>query len=267
MRILLTILLCTLLGCSSTPDKPDPPIVIHTPDRLIKAVCVGIQNVDPSRYGGWDGYAPGTEFDANMFAGRFTALGIPTTTLLTKQATRANILDALTNALSTLVKGDLLIVTLSGHGGQTPGTLNETDGLDEYVCAYDGPVLDNTINEWLRYVPKGVCVLWICDTCHSGTMHRTVPAPVIFSARSIPKTFQGQLILLSGSTENEYSYGGLIGGVWSQALLRKGPEGLSPKEWFNAAKAIVTGQNPKYVEYGEVTNAFRNGVITPKQGE
>lgn len=256
--------LVAMAGCSSTPDKPDAPV---STNRAIRAVCIGIGNVDPDAYGGWDGYCPGTEFDANLFAGRFTSLDIPTTTLLTKQATRANILDALTNALSTLVKGDLLIVTLSGHGGQTPGTLNETDGLDEYVCAYDGPILDNTINEWLRYVPKGVCVLWICDTCHSGTMHRTVPTPVVFSARSIPKTFQGQLILLSGSAENEYSYGGLIGGVWSQSLLRKGPEGLSPKEWFNAAKAIVTGQNPQYVEYGNVTNLFRNGVITPKQGE
>lgn len=254
----------TLVGCSSTPDQSDQPV---NRERITKAVCIGIGNVDPDAYGGWDGYCPGTEFDANMFTGRFTSLGIPTTTLLTKQATRANILAALTDALSTLGKGDLLIITLSGHGGQTTGTINETDGLDEYVCAYDGPILDNTINEWLKYVPNGVCVLWICDTCHSGTMHRTVPPSVVFSARSIPKTFQGQLILLSGSAEDEYSYGGLIGGVWSQSLLRKGPEGVSPKEWFKAAKAIVTGQSPQYVEYGEVTNAFRNGVITTKQGE
>ena len=256
--------LVALAGCSSTPDKPDVPV---STNRAITAVCIGIGNVDPNAYGGWDGYCPGTEFDANMFAGRFTALDIPTTTLLTKQATRANILDALTNALSTLVKGDLLIVTLSGHGGQTSGTLNETDGMDEYACAYDGPILDNTINEWLCYVPKGVCVLWVCDTCNSGTMYRSVPASVVFSARSIPKAFQGQLILLSGCAEDSLSYGGIMGGVWSQSLLRTGPNGLSPKEWFNAAISLVTGQVPQYVEYGNVTNRFRNGVITTKQGE
>ena len=203
--------LVALAGCSSTPDKPDPPIVIHTPDRLIKAVCVGIQNVDPTKYGGWDGYAPGTEYDATSFSSKFVSLGIETTTILTKQATKDNILNALEAALNPMKSGDLLIVTLSGHGGQTYGTINESDGLDEYVCAYDGPILDNTINEWLRYVPKGVCVLWICDTCHSGTMHRTAHPAIVFHPRSIPKTFQGQLILLSGSTESTSSYGSLFG--------------------------------------------------------
>ena len=263
MRALALVLLL-LAGCSNTPDKPEP---IKPRERAVLAVCIGIGNVDPSTYGGWDGYCPGTEFDANMFTARFNNLGISTTTLLTKQATKANILKALTDALSPLVEGDMLIVTLSGHGGQTSGTLNETDGMDEYACAYDGPILDNTINEWLCYVPKGVCVLWVCDTCNSGTMYRSVPASVVFSARSIPKAFQGQLILLSGCAEDSLSYGGIMGGVWSQSLLRTGPNGLSPKEWFNAAISLVTGQVPQYVEYGNVTNAFRNGIITTKQGE
>jgi hypothetical protein len=41
--------LVALAGCSSTPDKPDVPV---STNKAIRAVCIGIRNVDPDAYEG-----------------------------------------------------------------------------------------------------------------------------------------------------------------------------------------------------------------------
>jgi hypothetical protein len=228
-------------------------------DRIMRAVTIGWNSVNPSKYGGWAGPLPDCELDAERAASMLRSKGIETLTLLTKNATIDACRNVLRKSLDGMKDGDWLIVWISGHGGQKRDRNgDEKDGLDEYVCAYDGPILDDTINEWLNYVPSGVRVLWICDTCHSGTMMRSAPA---FESSAIPTDFKGQLILISGCTESGISMSSGRGGVLSTSLLKTGPEARTPKSWFDAAKAIIDGQEPQYVEYGNVTEDFRNGAI------
>ena len=242
-----------------TPPGGEPVVV----ERTTRAVCIGWNRVDPAAYGGWSGELSDCEFDA-LFAGEmWREFGFETSVLLTEDATKAHCKAALKESLNGLTAGDWLIVWTSGHGGQEQDASgDEVDGLDEYVCAYDGPVSDDTINEWLQAVPAGVCVLWICDTCHSGTMHKAAPT---FGRDAIPRNFKGQLILISGCAEDGYSLSTGQGGVLSTALHDTGPVGMTPASWAAAVQARIPPetQQPQYVEYGDVTDDFRHGLMVP----
>ena len=255
------------------PDPaPDPPPVVVEPtpastDQVKRAVCIGWNRVDPAAYNGWSGDLEDCEFDASFAGEMWRENEVLTRVLLTAHATRDACRAALRDSLDGMRAGDMLIVWVSGHGGQGPDATGEgADNLGEYVCAYDGPVKDNTINEWLRLASErvpGIRILWICDTCHSGTMFKR--PPVNFRPEAIPAMFDGELILLAGCAEDAYSLSTGQGGMWSTALHDTGPHGQSPASWFAAAKALVPGdqQVPVYAEYGAVSDAFRNGVILP----
>lgn len=243
---------------TGTPPVGDP---IANTTRTMRAVCIGWNSVDPAAYGGWSGALPDCEFDAEFSADMWKEYGLATTCLVTSVATRDACKEALKWGLNGLKSGDWLIVWVSGHGGQTDDyNGDESDGLDEYVCAYDGPVRDDTINEWLEQVPDGVCILWMCDTCHSGTMHRE---PMHFRKSAIPRGFAGQLILISGCTESGTSQSTGQGGVLSLALHDTGPAGQTPASWATAVQDLIptATQDPQYVEYGNVTDDFRFGLI------
>jgi len=240
------------------PLKPEPE---YTVVRKIRAVTIGANRVDPSAYDGWEGKLPDCEYDATKAADLWKSYGIPTITLLTENATRNKCYEALKKSISELQTGDLLIVWISGHGGQMPDySGDETDQLDEYVCAYDGAVTDDTINEWLSEVPKGICILWICDTCHSGTMYKVLPP--VFNQKAV-SNFKGQLILISGCAEDSYSVSTGRGGVLSNALQNVSPKNKSPKKWFEEAIKLIPKetQQPEYHEYGNVNDDFRYGII------
>ena len=229
--------------------------------RAIHAVTIGWNSVDPTVYYGWTGDLPDCELDAKRAAKMCKKYKIPVQTLLTENAKIEDCKKALINALEGLKSGDILLIWVSGHGGQEVDTNgDEKDGYDEYLCAYDGPILDDTINDWFNYVPEGVCVLWICDTCHSGTMERSAP---VFNKNAIPLEFKGQLILISGCTEKGTSQSTGNGGVLTRAMLGSGPKGKTPITWYRKAiKSIPKKvQQPQYVEYGNVNDKFRNGII------
>ena len=237
------------------------PIATARP-KIIRTVCIGWTRVDPSAYGGWDGRLDDCELDASRASNKMAKYGFRGPLILTENATIDKCRLSLRVALDGMTKGDMLIVWTSGHGGQQPDSVGEgSDRLGEYICAYDGRVSDNTIHDWLCTVPEGVRVLWICDTCHSSTMHKGTP--VRFHPRAIPNTFKGELILLAGCGENKYSLSTGDGGMWSNALLSTGPKDVSPVGWFNAAFKLVpvSEQAPVYTEYGNVSDEFRRGII------
>ena len=98
------------------------------------------------------------------------------TVLLTKKATRANMLAAMRAAAETLKSGDLFFLTYSGHGGQVPDvTGEEVDKKDETWCLFDGQLIDDELYAELGRFASGVRVLVLSDSCHSGTVTREVP--------------------------------------------------------------------------------------------
>ncbi|CAM5789572.1 caspase family protein [Rhizobacter fulvus] len=139
---------------------------------------IGLNAVSAAAYGGWDGPLAACEFDANDMAAIARKKGMKATVLLTKKATRANLLAAMRSAAKALKSGDFFFLTYSGHGGQVPDTNNdEPDKKDETWCLYDGQLIDDELYFELSRFKAGVRVLLLSDSCHSGSVARELAPP------------------------------------------------------------------------------------------
>jgi len=142
------------------------------------ALNIGLNAVSAAAYGGWDGPLAACEFDANDMAAIAKAKGMKPTVLLTKSATRANVLTGVRGAAKALKTGDFFLLTYSGHGGQVPDvTGEEADKQDETWCLYDGQLIDDELYFELSRFAAGVRILVLSDSCHSGTVTRAGPPP------------------------------------------------------------------------------------------
>lgn len=139
---------------------------------------IGLNTVNPGDYSGWSGPLDACEFDANDLAALAKAQGIAPTVLLTKSATRAKTLAAIRAAAKRLKSGDFFLLSYSGHGGQVDDISGEEqDKLDETWCLFDGQLIDDELYLELGRFAKGVRVLVLSDSCHSGTVVRAAPPP------------------------------------------------------------------------------------------
>lgn len=135
------------------------------------ALTIGLNSVTPSHYDGWSGELTACEADARDMAQLAKSTGFTVTTLLTKQATRAQVVSKIASAAKTLQAGDMFMLSYSGHGGQLPDlNHDEEDGQDETWCLYDGQLVDDELYAELKKFAKGVRVLVFSDSCHSGTV-------------------------------------------------------------------------------------------------
>jgi hypothetical protein len=100
------------------------------------------------------------------------------TVLLTQEGTRAAVLAALRTAAKALKSGDYFFLTYSGHGGQVADVSgDDADKQDETWCLFDGQLIDDELYVELSRFAKGVRILVLSDSCHSGTVTRAVPPP------------------------------------------------------------------------------------------
>ena len=151
-----------------------------TPAAKPKAIALhlGLNAVSAAAYAGWDGPLAACEFDANDMAAVAKSKGMKSTVLLTKKATRANLLAGMRGAAKALKSGDFFLMSYSGHGGQVPDIDgDEPDGKDETWCLYDGQLLDDELYFELSKFAAGVRVLVLSDSCHSGSVTRNFPPP------------------------------------------------------------------------------------------
>jgi metacaspase-1 len=162
---------------TATPKKPQG-LSLH----------LGLNLVSPKHYAGWDGELLACENDARAMAALAKAQGLKPTQLITKKATRAATLAALRAAAKALRAGDLFLLTFSGHGGQV-NDMNgdEPDRKDETWCLFDAQLVDDELYLELSRFAKGVRVIVLSDSCHSGSVTR---------ARKPPKAPKGQRLRL-----------------------------------------------------------------------
>ena len=140
---------------------------------------IGLNGVSPDAYGGWDGPLAACEVDATDMAAIAKAKDMKPTLLLTKKATRANVLAGMRAAAKSLKAGDLFFMSYSGHGGQVPDVSgDEDDKQDETWCLFDGQLIDDELYFELSKFGDGVRVLVLSDSCHSGTVTRAPLVPV-----------------------------------------------------------------------------------------
>lgn len=145
------------------------------------ALTLGLNSVDPKHYQGWVGKLQACEADARDMADIARAQKLKVETLLTRRATRGAVLGRLARAARTLRRGDLFLLTYSGHGGQVPDRNDdEPDTQDETWCLYDGELIDDELYAALGKLPAGVRVLVFSDSCHSGTATKAM----FYSSRS-----------------------------------------------------------------------------------
>ena len=169
---------------------------------------IGLNAVDPKSYGGWDGALVACENDAESMKKIASSLGYETQTLLTRQATRSAVLDALSQAAQALRKDDIFLLSYSGHGGQVPDTNgDEVDAKDETWVLYDGELVDDELHQFYVQFKPGVRIFVLSDSCHSGTVTKAMYeriAPIeaefgvrphrVFRSKSIPREYQDKVV-------------------------------------------------------------------------
>ena len=139
---------------------------------------IGINEVSAAHYEGWTGPLAACEFDAHDMSALAQSRGIKSTLLITKKATRANLLATLRKAAKTLSDGDFFFMSFSGHGGQVPDVSGEEDDKqDETWCLFDGQLIDDELYYELSKFKAGVRILVVSDSCHSGTVVRAGRPP------------------------------------------------------------------------------------------
>ena len=170
------------------------------------SIHLGLNLVDPKHYDGWDGELRACEADANDMAKLAKARGYgATTVLLTNNATVAKFAQAMEDASGKLAAGDILFLSYSGHGGQVPDRDgdDEVDGLDETWCLYDRQLIDDELYGMFGRFAKGVRIVLLSDSCHSGTVARNaelsgqtvgdLAAKLAASANALPQVKSGTL--------------------------------------------------------------------------
>jgi hypothetical protein len=241
-----------------------------------RALCVGIND-----YPGTNSDLSGCVNDANDWATELKTRGYQVATLLDKQATRQNMVDALTKLVTSGSAGDSLVFTFSGHGSWLPDDSgDEPDGRDEMLCPYDVTdeqyVMDDDLHQIFKRKANDVLLYFISDSCHSGSVARFGTDPLasvnrmpkirllpplefvkdpdmrdrIPLATRAPSSARGETypaLLLSGCKDVEFSYDADFSGRPNGAMTRAAIEALakkpaSPQEWFKEIRRRLPSQ-------------------------
>jgi hypothetical protein len=135
------------------------------------SIHVGLNEVDPKHYQGWNGKLVACEFDANDMEKLASERGFDSEKLLTKAATAEALTSALKKASKKLESGDTLLLTYSGHGGQVPDANgDEKDRMDETWVLYNRQMVDDELYSLFGTFNPGVRIAIFSDSCHSGTV-------------------------------------------------------------------------------------------------
>lgn len=232
-------------------------------------VLAGVEN-------GWAGACPGAIKDVSTMASVFrkSANNFDITQLVDKQATVADFTKAVANA----VKKDLAIIFYSGHGGQDTshalGKANlEDDNINEFICLYDKPFLDDNIWHLISQSRGRVVCIWDC--CHSATMFRTVELTKKkkindFSGFKFerPKTLLAgardsgfSLWNLSGCPDNTYSYGSDAGGMLTNTIERYARDYLTYQDVWDKVSSNKELKRSEIVQKTELGKSFKNNLF------
>jgi len=264
------------------------------------SIHIGLNRVDPNHYqdaegNPWDGALQGCENDARDMLAIAKKRGFAPTLLLNDQATSQAVVDVISQAAKQLKKGDILLLTYSGHGGQVPDrNKDEKDQMDETWCVYDRQIVDDELYALWAKFKKGVRILMLSDSCHSGSVSRdpmfaAVLASANMRARLLPagvqeRTYKAHkkeydqiqkdnptgekaaaklgatVVLLSGCQDNQFSSDGDRNGLFTATLLKVWSKGRFKGSLTRFHKGIKQQmplwQSPNYYVVGAANAAF-----------
>ncbi len=254
------------------------------------SVHIGLNTVNPDQYEGWDGRLAACEADAKDMEALAKARGFKTRALLlTKAATANAVVAAITNAAKALKSGDMFFLTYSGHGGQVFDTnSDEKDRMDETWVCYDRQLIDDELYELWGKFKKGVRILVLSDSCHSGTVLRDIPAFVSGAPRirAMPTTVvrkvqkkhaalyrkiqqehpaaeraivKASVLLISGCMDNQTSLDGPRNGLFTGTLRKVYGNGSFNGNYRKLRDTIVAKMPPD-----QTPNYYFVGAPNPK---
>ncbi len=140
-----------------------------------QALCIGINNYPNSNMD-----LAGCVNDANDWGDALKAKGFSVKKLIDGAATKKGITEAMKGLIADAVKGDCVVFQYSGHGTYVPD-LNgdEPDGTDECLVPHDvntkGVITDDELFQIFDAKAKGVKLVFISDSCHSGSVSKFAP--------------------------------------------------------------------------------------------
>ena len=137
-----------------------------------RSLHIGINN-----YPGTGSDLSGCINDANDWRDALEAREFQVTSLHDSDATKHNMVEAITKIVDDTGKNDISVITYSGHGTWVPDEDgDEVDGRDEALCPHDtnqGNILtDDELYDILGDRTRGARIIVISDSCHSGTVAR-----------------------------------------------------------------------------------------------
>lgn len=143
------------------------------------ALIVGINEYEASKALALDGCENDARNMQNVLVKKFGFASDPLhmRLLLSRQATRANVMAGLKWLATSAKPQDLVVFFFAGHGGQRAAEkdLNEPDGYDEVFLPYDmklldqsNDIVDDELDDWLKTLKTNNVVI-VLDACHSGT--------------------------------------------------------------------------------------------------
>lgn len=99
------------------------------------ALTIGLNSLDPAHYQGWSGELNACESDTEDMANIVDSRRFSVNSLLTKSATRVQVINGISSAAEALGPRDVFMLSYSGHGGQLPDlNSDEPDAQDEKWC-------------------------------------------------------------------------------------------------------------------------------------
>jgi hypothetical protein len=118
--------------------------------------------------------------------------------LLNDDASKDRIVAAWEGLVAKAKPGDTVVFSYAGHGGQEPAPPDRHDKttIESFLLGHfepNGPgtrerIVDDEVNAWLHRADlKGIKVIFVADSCHSGGMERSASASgVKFRRMQIP---------------------------------------------------------------------------------
>lgn len=179
------------------------PQVVASQEPQRRALLIGINDYTSPKVPDLRGAVNDVEMMKRVL---ITRLGFPEENikLLTdKQATRSAVLDAIDELVSTAKKDDVVYFHYSGHGSRArDANGDENDGFDETILPQDArmpgipDILDDEFEAMFARL-KSEHALLVFDSCHSGTITRSVSA---VRPRSVPADTRDELYAARPST-------------------------------------------------------------------
>ena len=227
---------------------------------------VGLNHVDPKKYGGWEGRLRFCHNDANDMQAIAKKNRFESGILLDEEVTLASIKKHFMVAAKKLQPGDIFFFSYSGHGTQVPDKSNdEADGKDEAWVLFDQLLIDDEIGQFKEWFQPGVRILIVSDSCHSGTMlkhmsdnelqhigkfipYQSLP-PKITNKNNVPHDGRlakkgATVISLTACQDNQFAVESNGNGLFTAAIKRAiGDNGRFNGNYFQLYKAI-SGQMP-----------------------